>query len=238
MERIDAGEHFVKGDPDGEDVGALVQPLRQRLLRAHVDELPFDHPGFGFDRAQLRLRDSEVDDLHVAAVRNEDVLRVEIAMHQVQRSAGHVGQVVRVGSPVADLLRQAAAQLGGNLLLPPHRGVDQVAQRFALHVFHGDEISAGLLSELEDLHDVAVVHLRGEPRFAEECLHEFLALGEVGEDLLHHQHLLEASRPLLLGQEHLAHTARGELLHEEILPEGGADVSRCGCFGHDGNPGS
>src|SRR5207245_1609281 len=72
LERIDAGEHFVKGDPDGEDVGALVQLLRQRLLRAHVDELPFDHPRFGLDRAQLRLRDSEVDDLHVAAVRNEE----------------------------------------------------------------------------------------------------------------------------------------------------------------------
>ena len=228
MEGVDAGEHLVERDPDGEDVGPLVQLLRHRLLGAHVDELPLDHPRFGLDRAHLALGDPEVDDLHVAGVADEDVLRVQIAVHQVERAPGHVGQVVGVARPVADLLGDGAAQLRVQLLLAAQRPVDDVAQRLPLHVLHGDEIAAGHFSELEDLDHVAVVHLRGQPRLAEECLDELLALGQVAENLLHHQDLLESGRALLLGEKDLAHAAGGKLLHQEVFAEGGTDVVGCG----------
>jgi hypothetical protein len=102
--------------------------------------------------------------------------------------------------------------------------VDQLAQRPARDVLHRDEVAALVLAQLEYLHDVAVVHPRGEARFSQEELDEFLVLGEVGQDLLDDEDLLEPGRALLLGEKDLAHAAGRHLLQQEILAVVATDV--------------
>ena len=223
VEGVLPAEHLVERDADGEDVAALVERLRQRLLRAHVDELALDHPRFGLDGGDLALGDAEVDDLDVAAEAEQHVLRIQVAVDDVEASAGDVGEVVRVARAVADLLGDGASDLRRDALLAPARRVDHLAQRLPRHVLHGDEVRALVLPELEHLHDVAVVHPRRETRLAEEQLDELLVLGEVVEDLLDDEDLLEAGRPLLASEEYLPHSAGGQLLQEKIFAVISAD---------------
>src|SRR5678816_3397999 len=61
------------------------------------------------------------------------------------------------------------------------------------------------------------------PHLAEEHLHELRVLGEVGEGPLDDQHLLEAHRPVGLGEEHLGHPAGGELAEQLVLPQSHPD---------------
>ncbi len=44
----------------------------------------------------MRLRDAEVDDLHRAVVEHDDVARRDVAMHDLERIAVEVAQLVRV----------------------------------------------------------------------------------------------------------------------------------------------
>ena len=64
-----------------------------------------------------------------------------------------------------------------------------------------------------------MVQLRGELGLGEEHLDELRVLREVGEDALDDQQLLEAHRPVGLGEEHLGHAARGELAEQLVLPQ-------------------
>ena len=104
----------------------------------------------------------------------------------------------------------AAARLG--LLRDP-------AHVLAVDVLHGDEVRAALVAEVEDLRDVRVVQPRRDPGLVQEHLHELLVLGEVRQDPLHHQLLLEALEADLARQMDLGHPAHGELPDQLVLTE-------------------
>ena len=98
------------------------------------------------------------------------------------------------------------------------RGEEQT-ERGPVDVLHGDEVAALGLAEVEDLHQVRVVELRRELRLVEEHLDELRVLRQVREDALDDQQLLEAHRPVGLGEEHLGHAAGGELAEQLVLPQ-------------------
>src|SRR5262245_27698008 len=71
VEEPPSGEHLPEDDADGEDVDASIERLAARLLRGKVGDLPLDDADLGGSAAVGRLRDPEVDELHLAVVGQE-----------------------------------------------------------------------------------------------------------------------------------------------------------------------
>ena len=80
---------------DGEDVAAPIGAARE-LLRRHVVGAPLEHAGLGLERRVARLGDAEVDDLGLPVEGHEDVVRADVAVHEAERLAVEVGELVRV----------------------------------------------------------------------------------------------------------------------------------------------
>ncbi len=93
MEGTLAREHLVEDRAEGKNVAARVGGLSPHLLGRHVAERPEHDPRFGPERrgrkvrrlASLlrarQLRQTEVENLDSAVVRHEDVLGLQVAMH-------------------------------------------------------------------------------------------------------------------------------------------------------------
>jgi hypothetical protein len=96
LERAPAREHLVEDRPQGEDVGAVVDGLAPHLLRRHVAHRP-DHrararpPREGGQAGGVarvdgllalgQLGEAEVQDLDEPVARHEQVLRLQVAVH-------------------------------------------------------------------------------------------------------------------------------------------------------------
>ena len=94
------------------------------------------------------------------------------------------------------------------------------AQVGPVDVLHGEEVAALGLAEVEDLHHVRVVELRGQLRLAEEHLHERRVLGQVRQDALDHQRLLEAQGPAACARNTSAMPPVASLRMSWYLPRG------------------
>jgi hypothetical protein len=91
-----AGAGFVQHAAEGKDVSATIDVSTGDLLRRHVCELAFDLTGLG-GRVDLPpcFGDPEVRQPHLPRRRNQDVLRRDIAMNDVQRMPIIVEQFMR-----------------------------------------------------------------------------------------------------------------------------------------------
>ena len=111
------------------------------------------------------------------STRDEQVVGRDVAVHDAQRRAVEVGQLVRGVQPRervgqhAQLHRQREAAL-----LAAH---DHLRQRLAVEVLHHQHRRAVDLDDLVGLDDVRVVQARGEPRLAEEHLRKSLSLARL-----------------------------------------------------------
>jgi hypothetical protein len=79
-----------------EDVGSRVHCLETGLLGRDVRQLALEHATLRGGRCPGRLRDAEVDDLHLAVVGYEHVLRAHVAVDYRERRAVEVAQRMRV----------------------------------------------------------------------------------------------------------------------------------------------
>ena len=119
MRRPDASSH--EHDAGGEDVGARVDGLAARVLRAHVAGLALDglvqlvrrRAARRGDERRSRVRDAEVADLHLALERHEQVRRRHVAVHDAERPPLVVGAPVRVVEPAQRLAHDVDAELEG-----------------------------------------------------------------------------------------------------------------------------
>ena len=68
-----------------------------------------------------RARDAEVDDLHHAVPRDQDVLRRDVAVHDAERLAVLVGLAVRVVERLGHLLPEIGAQPERDARVAPRR---------------------------------------------------------------------------------------------------------------------
>ena len=92
MKGAPAREHLVENRPEGEDVGLDIRRPPPRLLRRHVVERSHHRPGHRLagDRRGARLlaggdslnllREAEVEDLHLAVPRYEQVVGLQVPM--------------------------------------------------------------------------------------------------------------------------------------------------------------
>src|SRR5688572_9383213 len=93
VEGCGAGEHLVHDDAERKEIGAMVDGLGPNLLRRHVADRSYDHacvsqiPSLGLVLFLLtgflecdELRQPEIEELHPAVRKDEDVLRLQIAV--------------------------------------------------------------------------------------------------------------------------------------------------------------
>ncbi len=176
-QRLDAGlalegalarGHLVENRAEGELVGTEVHRLAGRLLGRHVTDRPHHGARFGARRAGGHRRafgrrdaalgqfgEAEVQDLHVAVLRHDQVLGLQVPVHDSRR--------VR--------RREALGDLSADIERAPNRqrpGGQEVPHRPALDELHGDPDGAVGLADVVDRHDVGVRERRSGPRLVLE----------------------------------------------------------------------
>ncbi|MBZ5582546.1 MAG: hypothetical protein LAQ30_10155, partial [Acidobacteriia bacterium] len=168
LKRPPAGDHFVEHGPEAENVRTGVQGLAFGLLRRHVGHRPFLRGGAqrarGFVPAARRLSQlgqSEIEHLHQPVLVHHEVAGLQVAVHDARR--------VRPAERIRDLhaVPERLAQL--QPFAP-----DQLVQRAALDVLHGDVVHAVLPVDVVDVNDIGVAQRRGGLGFLHEAP---LALG-------------------------------------------------------------
>ena len=118
--------------------------------------------------AAERARDAEVDQLHRALERDQDVLRRDVAVHDAQRPAVAVGERVRVAEPARRLGDDVAASagLGGRRSRAALRSTADSGLPCTSSI--DEEVLLAVVADLDDAHDVRVIEQRREPRLVEE----------------------------------------------------------------------
>ncbi len=241
VERVHSGDALVEDGPEREEVAARIDAFATRLLGAHVAELALQllRPrvlGRVLDRAPC-LGDAEVGDFDLALEREEHVLRRHVAVHDAERPHLLVAPPVRVVEALRDLGRYVHAHVDRQRDLVAPAAREDAREVEAVHVLHRDVVRVGRrcagrlrgrsLAEVEHLDDVRVRQADGELRLVDEHLDEVRATGELRQNSLDDEDLLEALDAVALRLEHLGHAALPEPLEQAIA------TKRCV---HPGNP--
>ncbi len=181
-------------------VGAPVDaPRRVRLLRRHVRERADDGADRGLPRRAGvdHAHEAEVGQVGVAVGVHQDVLRLDVAMHQARgvRGVERAGEALR---GAGDLLGvEGAARLDEGLQVAPG---DQP---------HGDERHAVRLVGLVHRHDGRVLERRRAPGLVAEARDEPLLGHELRADHLERDHAIRQARGAARAV-HDAHAAASE----------------------------
>ena len=209
-ERRLPGRHLVEDGSRREDVGPRVDGRALRLLRGHVARRSH-HGALAGQRHRLgrvsalrllkQLGETEVEYLDQAVRPDDDVLGLDVAVHDAQL----VGLAERAGY----LSREVEY-----LVERRDAGGHPVAQRPSLDEFHGDERRPVDLVDLVDGGDVGMVDGGRGLSLADEALDPLV----VGRDVLRQD--LERDLPAelrVLGGVDDAHAAAAELVDDPVV---------------------
>jgi hypothetical protein len=105
---------------------------------------------------------------------SHDVLRADVAVHDVERLAVDASAAVRVREALERPHDELHRSFGLELLARLRRRARDRRQVLTGEVFHRDVVGARVLTEVEDLHDVGVRELNNDARLVEEHLDEGL----------------------------------------------------------------
>ena len=166
-----AGQQLEQQDAGGVDVGAGVGAAVLDLLRGEVGDGADEHAGRRGDRAGLDgAREAEVGDLDPAVVRQQDVLGLDVAVHEPGGVGGGERHEHRLEQVERPRRRQRAL------------GAEHVAQGAAGHPLHhqvgGAGVGVGAL--VVDGDDLGARQPSGRARLAGEPLDELRVVGEPG----------------------------------------------------------
>jgi hypothetical protein len=229
-EGVHPGDALVEEAAEREEVAPRVDVFAGGLLGAHVGEFALELPracvldARGLERT-TGLGDAEVGDLDLALVGEEHVLRRHVAVHDAQGDVVLVAAAVGVVEPLRHLARDVHARLEREGEGEPARAREERGHVEPVHELHRHEVrarvaGAGLRdAEVEHLDDVRVREAHGELRLVDEHVDEERALGELGQDALDDDDLLEALDAEALRLEDLGHAALAEPLEQPVAPE-------------------
>ena len=203
LERTAAGQELVQHHAEGEDVTARIKALPRRLLRRHIGQRADDDSCLGLQLSHGRRiavavffrqgRQPKVGKLRVAARRDENVLRFDVAMKDAglvrgRKAVGHACQQIRDLPPCRTRRR--------------HPGVESPG----IHNL-GDEVRMSIrLASLVDGHDVRIIQRRGGERLPFEAMARH-RVGDLTREDFDGDRALQARVPSLV---HLSHAARAE----------------------------
>ena len=213
-ERASPGQHLVEDDAEGEDVGARVDEIADRLFRRHVARGADGRAGAGqrhagggaLGRRVVRLADlgdPEIQHLHQVVVGDHDVARLQIAMHDAGTMRAPHG-LRNLGGVAHDLVDAEGALL------------EEAAQGAAPHQLHGDEVDALVGVDLVDRDDARMIEGGGGLGLAEES---FLASNRIAVAGWQHLQGDVAVQGLVVRQPHLSHPAVAKVARDDVLPE-------------------
>jgi hypothetical protein len=127
LKRAPVSEHFIEHHAEAENIRAMIGRSPTHLFRRHIADSSHDGAGIGFSNGlrgirvrwslRLQFRESEVENLRTAVVRDHDVIGLEIAMDDAGGMRG--------GQSVGNLRGEV------DRLPPRHRGYG--SERLALH---------------------------------------------------------------------------------------------------------
>ena len=195
------GDHLEQADARAVDVRAGICVTTLDVLGGEVGDRPDDHPLGRRGVVGHRAREAEVGDLHPPVVGDEDVLRLDVAVHE--------SGIVRCGQGLEHRVENRQGLLGGEgAVVAQH-----VAQGATGDVFHGEVGKPGRLALVEDGDDMGVAELRGGPGLPAEARDESWVLGECGA------HHLEGYRAIESGVDGLVdgrHATPGDPGHHLV----------------------
>ena len=166
--------------PRRKDIGPGIDGIAPRLLGRHVEVLALDHAGLGFLATARCLSDAEVDDLHLAGMREQDVLWADVAMDDGEGRAVDVALAVGVIEPCAQLLDDVGRDVDGHVDALLAEAAHDPKEIRAVDILHRNEVALIVLTEIKDLGDVDVVEAHRDLRFVDQHLDELIIIGVVG----------------------------------------------------------
>jgi hypothetical protein len=199
-------QHLVEDHAQRVDVGAAVDGPPRGLLGRHVAELALQ-PGGGV-AVEPGGGDAQVGDLHGPVAGEQEVLRRDVAVHDLQGRPVLVAALVGVVQALGGLAGHEGGHVGRDGHPAALLGGEDAAEVDPVDVLHGqDQPVGGVLDQLVDVDDVGVAQAGGDARLPHEHGVEAGVGPVVGEDALDHQPLAGALGPGLLGEEDLGHPA-------------------------------
>ena len=172
VDRCATGQELIEDDAERVDVSCARDRLAARLFGGDVGGGAEHRADLGMARGGERACDAEVCDLHLPVSEAEDVLWLDVPVHE-PLGVGGLERRAQLDRDRDDLRRWERAA-----------SFDVLCKRASVHVFHDDVGATPVLADVIDLNDVRVDEPRGQPRFAQESLPEGFVIGELQrEDL-------------------------------------------------------
>src|SRR5262249_529736 len=129
----------------------------------------------------------------------------------------------RLGVRIGERAQYLASDEQGGLGLPAPAAalgpLEQRAQIAAPHIFHDDEVIGAGRDQIDRVDDVGVIKRGRQPGLAQEQIDELGLLGVLGQKLLEHHLLLEATHPELFAQVNRPHSTLRQILKDYIAIE-------------------
>ena len=210
----------MENGTEREKIAPVVDRFPPGLLGRHVLELPLERPALGLRDLPIRFRDSEVAEFDLSFVRNQDVLRRDVAVHDVELLSLPVAPAMRVVECGGHFARDVDGERDGQREIELASGAEDRLQVGPFDIFHRDEVAARLnLAEVVDVHDVRMVQLGRELRLVGEHRDELVIVRDVRQDLLDRDDLLEAFHAGAARAKELGHPSARDLFEELVLTE-------------------
>jgi hypothetical protein len=207
-------------------VGAPIEYQAARVLGRHVRDLPLENAGARVARARRGLRNAEVGELGDAVGADEDVLRREVTVDDVERLAVVVVRLVRSVKACERIEQDAHRDPLRHRLVRRACAPQKAAERVAFDVVHHEKQPERIVADVEHGHDVVMPNRRRELGFLDEQRLELWRLSQVRVRQLERDVTLEATSPTRAREVHRRHSAARDR-HEDLVP---ADEMRHRCL--------
>ena len=219
-----SGEALVQHQPERVQVGATIEAATAHLLgrevlgRTHHDVVAGEVLVARFET----LGDAEVGQQHPSVGRDEDVARLDVAVHE----SGAVRLVERTGDRRADVDRQFGTE--------PLLRIEQLAQTLAVDELHHDRLAAFVDDDVVHGDDVGMTEAGDGDRFAPESLGDDRIAGQIRLQPLDRDLAVE----VVVGRHpHFGHASLTDPAFESVTARQQFTCwrvrGRCGTRGHD-----